>query len=140
MTRPDVFKPLLLMTLLMFFQQFTGVSTLTYYAVSVMEGSGSSLDKYTATIIYGILRLLSTFMGALLLRRFARRPLLISTSLFVALGMALLGATSYLSKDRSEDEVVEGFIGYLPLISVNIVAISYQLGLGPISWSYTGFF
>ncbi len=26
----------------------------------------------------------------------------------------------------------------LPLISVNIIAIGYQAGLGPIPWSYTG--
>jgi len=136
LTRPDVFKPLILMTFLMFFQQFTGVSTITYYAVSIMENSGTSLDKYTATIIYGFIRLLSTFCGALLLRRFARRPLLIITSLCVALGMALLGMSAFLSKDKSEDEEITGFIGYLPLISVNIVAVSYQLGLGPICWSY----
>ena len=122
----------------MFFQQFTGVSTITYYAVSIMENSGTSLDKYTATIIYGFIRLLSTFCGALLLRRFARRPLLIITSLSVALGMALLGTSAFLSKDKSEDEEITGFIGYLPLISVNIVAVSYQLGLGPICWSYAG--
>ena len=37
-------------------QQFSGVATLTYYAVSIMESSGSSLDKYSATIIYGVTR------------------------------------------------------------------------------------
>lgn len=136
LTRPDVFKPLILMTFLMFFQQFTGVSTISYYAVSIMDKSGSSLDKYTATIIYGFIRLLSTIMGALLLRRFARRPLLILTSLSVALGMALLGTSAFLSKDKSDAEEISGFLGYLPLISVNIVAVSYQLGLGPICWSY----
>ena len=36
-------------------------------------------------------------MGGLLLRRFPRRPLLICSSLFVALGMALLGAASYIT-------------------------------------------
>ena len=53
--RPDVYKPLVLMLVLMFTQQFSGVATLTYYAVSIMEHSGSSLDKYNATIICGIL-------------------------------------------------------------------------------------
>ena len=67
--RPDVYKPLVLMTVLMFFQQACGVSTLTYYAVSIMQQSGSSLDQYTATIIYGVTRLAATFIGAMLLRR-----------------------------------------------------------------------
>ena len=27
---------------------------------------------------------------------------------------------------------------YLPLISVNFIAVAYQFGLGPVGWSYTG--
>ena len=80
-------------------------------------------------------RLLSTFMGGLLLRRFPRRPLLICSSLCVALGMALLGASSYITQG-SED--VSLIVELLPLIAVNIVAVSYQLGLGPIGWAYIG--
>ena len=67
--RPDVYKPLVLMLVLMFTQQFSGVATLTYYAVSIMENSGSSLDKYTATIIYGVIRLMGSSLGALMMRR-----------------------------------------------------------------------
>ena len=50
-------------------QQFSGVATLTYYAVSIMEHSGSSLDKYNATIIYGVIRLMGSSLGALIMRR-----------------------------------------------------------------------
>ena len=41
-------------------------------------------------------------MGGLLLRRFARRPLLIVSSLFVALGMSLLGASNYISFNQTD--------------------------------------
>ena len=71
-------------------------------------------------------------------RRFARRPLLIITSLFVGLGMALLGTSAFLSREKEDAGEMSGFLDYLPLISVNIVAVSYQLGLGPICWSYAG--
>ena len=93
--RPDVFKPLILMTLLMFFQQFAGTATITYYAYEVMSSTGSDIDKSDATIIYGVVRLVATLLGALLLRRFARRPLLVVSSLCVCLGMILLGYTTY---------------------------------------------
>ena len=33
-----------------------GMATISSYAVSIMEQSGSSLDKYTATIIFGVIR------------------------------------------------------------------------------------
>ena len=78
-------------------------------------------------------RLLSTFIGGGLLRRFPRRPLLICSSLCVALGMALLGASSYLLHGEQE---VPFLLELLPLIAVNLVAVSYQLGLGPIGWAY----
>ena len=74
-------------------------------------------------------------MGGLLLRRFPRRPLLICSSLCVALGMALLGASSYISQGRENVSII---VELLPLIAVNIVAVSYQLGLGPIGWAYIG--
>ena len=58
LSRPDVFKPLLLVTTLSALQQFTGTATTTYYAVEVLEvmGEGGGLDKYNATIIYGLIR------------------------------------------------------------------------------------
>ena len=78
---------------------------------------------------------MSTFMGGLLLRRFNRRPLLVISSLFVALGMGLLGATSYITSNAPET-VDTHLLDFLPLIGVNIAAVSYQLGLGPIGWAY----
>ena len=151
--RPDVFKPLILMTLLMFFQQFAGTATITYYAYEVMSSTGSDIDKSDATIIYGVVRLVATLLGALLLRRFARRPLLVVSSLCVCLGMILLGYTTYhnnnntgphlqqsnISSSSSSGRSESGFVSnYLPLISVNFIAVSYQFGLGPVGWSYTG--
>jgi MFS family permease len=53
--RPDVFKPLLLVTTLSLLQQFTGTATTTYYAVTLM-GEGKKIDKHNATIIYGFTR------------------------------------------------------------------------------------
>ena len=134
--RPDVYKPLILMTLLMFFQQFSGTATITYYAYEVMSSTGSDIDQSDATIIYGVIRLLATLLGALLLRRFARRPLLVASALCVCLGMILLGYTAHLNNKGPSDSVF--VTSYLPLISVNFIAVSYQFGLGPVGWSYTG--
>ena len=140
-----------------------GTATITYYAVSVMETSGSSLDKYTATIIYGVIRLIASSFGALLMRRFARRPLLIISSVCVSLGMIMLGYATYYNNVDDEErnttvamslntnttndldyveskDVKSGFVAnYLPLLSVNFIAVSYQFGLGPVGWAYTGY-
>ena len=93
------------------------------------------------------------------MRRFARRPLLVTSSLCVALGMVLLGWSTHhnttqvlyctvlyctvLSTHHNYNTTQEvaggGFVAnYLPLISVNFIAVAYQFGLGPVGWSYTG--
>ena len=117
-----MYKPLVLMTLLMFFQQFSGTATITYYAYEVMSSTGSDIDKSDATIIYGVIRLLATLLGALLLRRFARRPLLVASALCVCLGMILLGYTAHLNNkgpSSSSSSSSSSFVtSYLPLISV----------------------
>ena len=66
--RPDVWKPLALNLILMFSQQFCGIATITYYAVTIMSDAGTAFDKYTATIIFGLVRLVGTFIGSSLLR------------------------------------------------------------------------
>ena len=138
-SRPDVLKPLILMTLLMFFQQFSGTATISYYAYEVMASTGSNIDQSDATIIYGVVRLLATLIGALLLRRFARRPLLVVSALCVCLGMIILGYTTHHNNNNNTAGTEEVFVtNYLPLIAVNFIAVSYQFGLGPVGWSYTG--
>jgi len=100
--------------------------------VKVMENSGSSLDKYTATILFGLIRLCSCFLGSYLIKRVPRRPLFIVSSLSVSLGMGLLGTAAYFNTEDGTSA-----LGFLPLISVMVVAVGYQAGLGPIPWSYT---
>ena len=60
------------------------------------------------------------------------------SSLCVGLGMILLGLSTQHNADRDPEAEDGGFVAnYLPLISVNLIAVSYQLGLGPVGWSYT---
>ena len=98
-----------------------------------------------------------------MMRRFARRPLLIISSVCVSLGMIMLGYATYYNNvddekdnnttvpmslnitnnndnvvDEELEDVKSGFVAnYLPLLSVNFIAVSYQFGLGPVGWAYT---
>ncbi len=82
------------------------------------------------------MRFLSQVGGSFLLIRFRRKHLLIFSSLFVSMGMALMGASAYVNSYQQNNQV----FGVLPLVSVVLVAVFYHLGLGPIPWSYTGTF
>jgi len=156
LVRPDVWKPLIIMLILLMVQQFCGIATITYYAVSVMASSGSAVNEYDASIIFSCVRLIGTSMGFFLLRRFRRRHLLVVSSLLTGFGMSLLGASAYLNETKPtaayfnqttstnstsmttpEDNVQSDLLGYLPLIGVITAAVAYHIGLSPVPWSYT---
>ena len=44
----------------------------------------------------------------------------------------------YQMDDGDSQSSLQNFLGALPLISVMLAAIGYQLGLSPIAWSYSG--
>lgn len=72
---PSCIKPFLILTVYFMLYQFSGVNVVTFYAVEIFQDSGASMDKYTATIILGTLRLIFTIVGCAALRKCGRRPL-----------------------------------------------------------------
>ena len=103
--RPDVLRPLLVFWAIALLQQFSGLSSISYYAVSVFQKAGSSIDEvmlhlflvcrvgnamglfsqYLATILFGLVRFVSQILGCFLLLRFPRRALLVVSALLVSL-------------------------------------------------------
>ena len=113
-------------------QQFSGLSTISYYAVTVLADSHSSVNEYVGTIIFGLTRLAAHFLGSFMLLRFKRKHLFICSALITGLGMTCLGFTDY----TTDNENLKEFLGALPLISIVIATIGYQFGISPITWSY----
>lgn len=62
--------------------QFSGVNTITFYAVDVFKISGASWDANTLAIGMGILRLIFTIVGSIAMRRCGRRPLTFVSSTY----------------------------------------------------------
>lgn len=72
---PSCLKPFCILTVYFMLYQFSGVNTVTFYAVQIFQDSGSTMDKYQATIILGALRFFFTIVGCVALRKCGRRPL-----------------------------------------------------------------
>lgn len=95
--QPSTYKPFVIVSLYFLFSQFSGLNVVTFYAVDVikvnvirpvyvrcavfinrcfrLQDSGSTIDKYAATIVLGIIRLIFTVIGCMLMWRLGRKPL-----------------------------------------------------------------
>lgn len=89
---PAALKPFAILFTYFLMYQFSGVNTITFYAVDIFQASGTPLNKNMCTVLLGIVRLIFTIVGCLSLRRMGRRPLtFISGGFFVSLLYILFG-------------------------------------------------
>ena len=65
-------KPLGICTLLMVFQQFSGINAVMFYSVSIFVASGSP-SPHASTIILGIVNIAATVLSNLLIDRLGRK-------------------------------------------------------------------
>lgn len=61
----------------------------------IFQASGSTLEKHTATIILGIIRLIFTVIGCVLCRRCGRRPLTFISGKFFFVTVARINTSLY---------------------------------------------
>ena len=71
--RRNNLKPLAISLGLMFFQQFSGINAVIFYAEKIFIYSGSTLDQSLCVIIIGIVNFIATFIATLLIDRLGRK-------------------------------------------------------------------
>ena len=92
---PSCLKPFCILVVYFMLYQFSGVNTITFYAVEIFRDSGADMDKNTATIILGALRFLFTIAGCVALRKCGRRPLSFISGIGCCITMLGLGTYLY---------------------------------------------
>lgn len=80
---PSSLKPFAILFLYFLIYQFSGVNTITFYAVSIFQETGTQMDKNTCTILLGVTRLICTIVACIALRRFGRRTLTFVSSKYL---------------------------------------------------------
>lgn len=115
---------------LMLFQQFSGINAVIFYAQSIFEAAGSTLDPAICTIIVGVVQVVMTVSSALLIEKAGRRVLLLQSSIMMGLCLIMLGV--YFSLKEGGSDVQN--LSILPLGSVVLFIICFSLGFGPIPW------
>lgn len=129
----EIFKPWLRPALvvgvgLMFFQQFTGINTVIYYAPTIFQMAGfeSASAAISATVSVGFINVLMTVVSICLIDKLGRKKLLYIGLSGMAVSLTILAAVFFgLSGAIVKWAVVGSLLLYVS---------SFAISLGPIAW------
>ncbi|KAH9635526.1 hypothetical protein HF086_003140 [Spodoptera exigua] len=113
-----VMKPMIIGFALLLFQQFSGIDAVIFFTVEIFRNAGSTLDAMTATIIVGVVQLLSNGVSTMLVDRAGRRPLLLISAAIMCASMASMGAAFYFQLKEAAwlGEPGSVYAGFLPWV------------------------
>lgn len=131
-------KPFIIMNFFFFFQQFSGIFVLIYYAVSVVVESGVTWDPYVVTILIGACRFFVSIFMSFICKRYGRRPLSIISGAGMTICMACLATYLYLiSTDKIAKETV-AMLTWIPATSLILYIILSTIGFLTLPWAMIG--
>ncbi|XP_069974162.1 facilitated trehalose transporter Tret1 [Penaeus vannamei] len=137
-----VLKPLLISLSLMFFQQTTGVPAVMFNLTTVFRASGSALSDDMSVIIIGIVQVLATGGGSVLVDRAGRKKLLIISAAVMALSIVGMGGFAFANRTSSplpdQRAAPVSAIGVIPLVLLVVFISAFSVGLGPVPWLMMG--
>lgn len=110
--------------LLSVFQQFVGINVALYYAPRIFESMGAAKDaSMLQTIVMGLVNVVFTVIAILTVDKLGRKPLLITGSIGMAIGMFGVAGMAFAN-----------IIGIGTLIFIIIFTASFMMSWGPICW------
>ncbi|KAK2646679.1 hypothetical protein Ddye_021874 [Dipteronia dyeriana] len=115
--------------MLMVFQQFVGINGINFYASDTFIQAGLSSAK-AGTIAYACVQVPITVVGAILMDKSGRRPLIMVSAAGTFLGSFLAG-TSFFLKGQNL------LLDWVPIMAVGGVLIyvsAFSIGMGAVPW------
>ncbi|XP_018901427.2 LOW QUALITY PROTEIN: facilitated trehalose transporter Tret1 [Bemisia tabaci] len=127
---PAAVKGLIIGLGVMFFQQFSGVNAVIFYAASIFKDAGSSFSYNVSSIIVGSVCVAFTYLSTLIIDKLGRRVLLLFSSVVMTGCTCGLGVYFYALSHNYDMSHVQIF----PILSVCGFIVAFSLGFGPIPY------
>lgn len=120
----SVYLPFMLVMLLMFFQQFSGINALVFYSAPILQSAGfGSNSAFLALMTVGITSLLATFLNTLIIDLFGRKLLLMTSATLMAFSSYGLGLV-----------MQETALKSVAIVSVIVFQAGFCIGYGATPW------
>jgi len=120
-------------TLTMFFQQWTGINAILYYAPTIFKSLGQTgnANSLLATGVVGIAMFLATIPAVIWVDQLGRRPVLISGAFLMAACHFIVAILTGLFHESWQSHVAAGWVA---CACVWIFAIGFGYSWGPCAW------
>lgn len=130
---PTLRKRVIVATVTMFFQQFTGINAILYYAPTIFQNLGLTGNTISllATGVVGIVMFLATIPAVLYVDRVGRKPVLISGAFIMAACHIIVAVISSQFQDSWPNHVAAGWAA---CVFVWIFSIAFGYSWGPCAW------
>ncbi|KAI9051852.1 hypothetical protein LZ554_004113 [Drepanopeziza brunnea f. sp. 'monogermtubi'] len=131
-TKP-MFKRVVVATVTMFFQQWTGINAILYYAPTIFQNLGLSGNTVSllATGVVGIVMFLATIPSVLYIDRLGRKPVLIVGAIGMAVCHVIIACIVAAFRDSWDENKVAGWAA-VSMVWIFVVHFGYSWG--PCSW------
>jgi sugar porter (SP) family MFS transporter len=127
---PDLRGVLTIGVALAVLQQITGINTIIYYAPTLLSSAGfGHSSALLANVGVGVVNVAMTLVAVWLLDRSGRRPLLLTGTAGMAVGMAVVALTFAIGGSH-----LHGVGAYLAVAGLLMYTGSFAIGLGPVFW------
>ncbi|VEN48439.1 unnamed protein product [Callosobruchus maculatus] len=127
-------KALIISISLLLTQQLAGINAVMAFLNSIFEAAGSGVSTYTSTVTIGAIQVIATFIAATAVEKLGRKILLLASTTGSSASIFILGLYFYLKNSRFYDVTN---LSWLPLVSLLVYIVSFNLGLSCIPWTIT---
>ncbi|KAJ4374310.1 hypothetical protein N0V83_003051 [Neocucurbitaria cava] len=128
-----MFKRVVIATLTMFFQQWTGINAILYYAPTIFQGLGLSSTSVSllATGVVGIVMFIATIPAVMYVDSWGRKPTLVVGAVGMALCHFIVAA---IVASFSDDWEHHQGAGWAAVVMVWLFVIHFGYSWGPCAW------
>ncbi|XP_017786755.1 PREDICTED: facilitated trehalose transporter Tret1-2 homolog [Nicrophorus vespilloides] len=133
-SKPQFYKPLMILSVFFTTVQFAGQNAVVFYSVTIMQKTVTTLDKYAAMLIVDFIRVCISICACVLTKKFKVRPLTIVSGIGTFTSLFGLALFVYLSELYPENKT----FSVMPLVMLISYIVCISTGIVPLPWALCG--
>uniref|UniRef100_A0A0P4W055 Putative facilitated trehalose transporter tret1-like protein n=1 Tax=Rhodnius neglectus TaxID=72488 RepID=A0A0P4W055_9HEMI len=119
-SRPESYKPFILMNTFFLFQQLTGIFVVIFYAVDVVKEAGVKSDPFVIAVLIGLTRLFFTIAAAWMSKSLGRRITALVSGVGMTISLMVLSTHLLMKHTAKYDNTFEHPLENLNLTNTNL--------------------